>query len=223
MRTVCGKGINDMPKGWISENEWNKKVYNKWSNMLMRCYSEKYHKRQPSYVGCLVCDDWLILSNFVRDFKLIYGYDKEKFLSGELELDKDIKSNGINKIYSLENCMLTSKTDNVKQANKTRDNSYMQNENHPLWGKHHSEESKKKMSKSHSIKIAQYDKQGKLIKIWSSSIEIEHEMGIAHNTITACCKWYECGENLEEWHKIRKCNPYKSTGGFIFKYYKEED
>ena len=41
---VEGKGINDMQKGWRTENNWNKKVYQTWHNMIVRCYSEKYHK-----------------------------------------------------------------------------------------------------------------------------------------------------------------------------------
>ena len=62
--------------------------------MLERCYSEKYHKRQPSYIDCLVSNRWLLLSNFVEDFPKIEGCDREKFLDGKLELDKDIKNDG---------------------------------------------------------------------------------------------------------------------------------
>ena len=198
-----------MQYGWASENELNKRVYKTWLHMLERCYSEKYHKRQPSYVGCLVCDDWLTLSNFVRDFKLIDGYDEEKFLSGELCLDKDIKSNGVNKKYSLENCMLVSKTENVKQAMKTKDNGYLHNRT----GENH----------HRSIKIVQYDKQNNFIKVWDSSYEIQRETGIKQSSIITCCKWYLCGENLEEWYKVHKRNPLKSAGGFIFKYYEEDN
>ena len=116
---VEGKGINDMPKGWRLENEKNRRIYKTWSNMLCRCYSKKYHEKRPTYKNCNVCDRWLLLSNFIKDFKLIDGYDEEKFLNGELELDKDIKSNGQNKEYSLENCILVNQSENTKQAIKT--------------------------------------------------------------------------------------------------------
>lgn len=220
MGLVCGKGVNDMPYGWAKENEWNKKVYRKWCSMLCRCYSEKYHKRQPSYVGCLVSDKWLSLSNFVEDFSKIDGYDEEKFLNGYLCLDKDIKSNGANKEYSLENCMFVSKIENSKQAAKTRNNDYLHH--NPMCGKHHSEETKKKLSEANSIKIAQYNKQGKLIKIWCSSIEIQRTLEISASSIIVCCKWYACGEDLEEWYKTHKNHPYKSAGGYIWKYYYKE-
>lgn len=216
MGVVCGKGINNMPYGWAAqENEWNKKVYRTWHSMIVRCYDEKYHERQPTYKGCYVCKRWLFLSNFVDDLYKIDGYDEEKFLKGELCLDKDIKSNGKNKEYSLENCLWVSKSENTKQANKTRDNGYLQGENHPMYSR--TGENNPKWNKG--FKIAQYDKKGYLIKIWNGSYEIEREMMIAHNAIIACCKWYECGENLEEWHKIRKGHPIKSAGGFIWKYY----
>ena len=90
MELVQGHGINDMPRGWRSENEWNKKVYRKWHDILIRCYSDKYHERHITYIGCTVCQKWLKLSDFVNDFKMIRGYNEELFLNGELELDKDI-------------------------------------------------------------------------------------------------------------------------------------
>ena len=205
---VYEHGRNDMRYGWSSENKWNKRVYRTWHNMIARCYSEKCHKQRPTYKTCNVCDDWLYLSNFIRDFKLIDGYDEEKFLKGELELDKDIKTNGANKVYSLENCIFISKTENVKQANKTRNNSYLQGENNPMYK---------------NIKIAQYDKQGNLIKVWNGVYKIVHELGINHGHIIACCKFWEIKCNKEEWFKFRKDAPRKSCGGYIFKYYKDDE
>ena len=35
------KGINDMPYGWISADEWNYRVYNLWYGMIQRCYDKK--------------------------------------------------------------------------------------------------------------------------------------------------------------------------------------
>ena len=178
---VCGHGINDMRYGWRIENEWNKRVYRTWHNMLKRCYDEKYHEKQQTYKNCSVYDRWLLLSNFVEDFKLIDGYNEEKFLNGELCLDKDIKSNGTNKEYCLEECMLVSKSENSRQSNKTMDYSSIKGENNPR-----------------SIRICQYDKKKNFIKIWNSSMDIKRELGINQSNIIACCKWYECGEDLEK-------------------------
>ena len=71
---VYKHGINDMPNGWTTENEWNKRVYKKWYSMLQRCYDEKWLERHPHYEGCFVCDEWLKLSNFVKDIVKIDNY-----------------------------------------------------------------------------------------------------------------------------------------------------
>ena len=219
---VQGHGVNDMPKNWRIENENNHKIYETWRSMLCRCYSEKYHKRCPTYIGCSVCSKWLKLSGFVEDVKLIDGYNEEKFIKGEICLDKDIKSNGVNKEYSLENCLWTSMAENIRQAVKTRDNNYLQKqtgENNPMYGK---------TGENHPMygngkTIAQYDKQGNLIKIWNCISDVQRELGIDHGHIVACCKFWEINCNKEEWFKTHKAYPHKSCGGFVFKYYKEDD
>lgn len=117
---VQEKGINDTSHGW-GNNKINKLIYRKWYSMLERVYSENLHKKSPTYINSTICLEWHWLSKFAEDFKNIDGYDEEKFLNGELVLDKDIKSNGENKEYSLENCMLVSNEENIKQANSTRE------------------------------------------------------------------------------------------------------
>lgn len=221
---VEGHGINDMYWGWASENEWNEKVYRKWANMLKRCYNEEYHKTHPKYIGCTVCERWLILSNFVEDFEKIDGYDREKFLNGELVLDKDIKSGGTNKVYIIEECLLTTPGENSKEAMRTREYHELSEETKQKLseankGKHHSEETKQKMSEAkkgenhpmygkfgsdnpNSKQVAQYDKQTlELIKVWDSLSDVTRELGIAHQSISACCK-----------------GKLKSAGGFVWKY-----
>ena len=227
---VCGHGVNDMQRGWRTENNWNKKVYEKWKGMLTRCYSEKYHEKQPTYIGCYVCDNWLLLSNFIRDFKLIDGYDEEKFLNGELELDKDIKTNGVNKEYSLENCMLVSKSENSIQSNKTMDYSFLfflTGENNPMYGRKGENASmygRTGKNNPCSIKIQQYDKQThELIKVWDSIMDIKRKLGINESHIVACCKFWKIGCSKEEWFKTHKEYPRKSCGGYIFKYAEEDD
>ena len=55
-------------------------------------------------------------------------------------------------------------------------------------GKRHSEETKKKMSKSLSKPILQYTKDGEFIKEWTSSIEASRVLDINQSNITQCCK-----------------------------------
>ena len=216
---VYRHGINDMPKGWRLENKQNEMIYNRWRSILQRVYDEDWIKRNPCYINCTICERWLLLSNFIEDFFKIDGYDEEKFLNGELEIDKDIKSNGKNKEYSLENCTLVSKYENLKQMHKTRDNSYLQKENHPMYGKERPEMKKRMSGKNNpnygnhnwknnpnSKKVAQYDLNENLIKIYNSIREAQRETGISRYSILKCCK----GEK-------------NNIDGFIYKYIEEEN
>lgn len=97
---VYGVGINDMPVGTCSENNRDLPFYKSWCGMLERCYSSKLHLRNPAYVGCVVCDEWLILSNY----KIWYD---ENHVDG-YQLDKDLLVDG-NKIYSPESCVFVTR------------------------------------------------------------------------------------------------------------------
>ena len=48
------------------------KSYCIWSNMLRRCYSEKYKKEHPSYESCYCCEEWLNYQNFIKWFNENY-------------------------------------------------------------------------------------------------------------------------------------------------------
>lgn len=89
-----GVGVYDYHKS-ISHNSKEYVSYKKWNAMLERCYSEKLHLKHPTYIGCSVCDDWLVYSNFKRWFD-------ENYIEG-YHLDKDILCKG-NKIYSPDTC-----------------------------------------------------------------------------------------------------------------------
>ena len=58
--------------------------------------------------------------------------------------------------------------------------------------------------KRKSKKIIQKNKNGEVIKVWNSAMDIERELGIIHNNITFCCKHHN-----------------RTAGGFIWEYYKE--
>ena len=82
-------------------NTWE---YNKWMNMLKRCFDNKYKERNPIYKDVTCCDRWLCFANFLEDFEILkqeYNWSKDE----KLNLDKDILNKN-NKIYSLENCVL---------------------------------------------------------------------------------------------------------------------
>lgn len=208
MSMICGIGINDMPRGWRKANDWNYRVYRVWCDMLKRCYSKKYHEKYQTYKDCYCCERWLKLSNFVEDIKLIPNYNH--WLSGLSEkrnpyqLDKDIKSNNKNKCYCLEQCQFVDFKENGRQAVKHRDNSFTQKF-----------ERNKKLSEQKGELVARFKE--------NILIDIKHQfeykkMGFNQGSISACCRWYQCGEDINEWHKIRKNKPVKQYKGYIFKY-----
>ena len=95
-------------KGYLGKGKYKKykngkatKCYRTWVHMLERCYSSRYHKTHPSYIGCEVCEEWLNFQNFATWFYKHY-YE----IPGELMcLDKDILIKG-NRIYSPETCVI---------------------------------------------------------------------------------------------------------------------
>ena len=120
-----------MPRGWTKDNELNSRIYELWKGMLRRCYSKEFLKKRPTYSNCYVCERWLKLSNFVNDISKINNYE-HWIKNKNYQLDKDIKSNGINKCYCLEECQFISQEENTKQAVKTRNNNYLMKENNPM-------------------------------------------------------------------------------------------
>lgn len=84
------------------------KAYSKWVGMLERCYSEKYHVKNPIYKECAVSNEWKCFQNFAEWFNLNYN---PNFMF-DWELDKDILVKG-NKVYSSETCCFVPKEINM--------------------------------------------------------------------------------------------------------------
>lgn len=102
----------DGEKPKASVDGMDSREYKVWHSMLDRCYSNKYLEKQPSYIGCEVCERWLCFANFLEDLPLIEGYEYWLAHPNErVALDKDIKGND-SKIYCLENCRFVSISEN---------------------------------------------------------------------------------------------------------------
>lgn len=107
-RLIYGVGVNDsgyvvQKYGIVEVNGVRKRklvwicpYYRTWKAMLERCYSRKYQKRCPTYIGCTVAEDWLTFRNFKA---WMVGRDWE----GK-QLDKDLLIVG-NKVYAPEACI----------------------------------------------------------------------------------------------------------------------
>lgn len=79
------------------------KEYQLWTNMLERCYCEKYHARKPTYKDCSVSDFFKNYSNFKKWCNQQVGFNVKGY-----SLDKDILVKG-NKIYSESTCAFVPK------------------------------------------------------------------------------------------------------------------
>lgn len=109
-KLVCGVGINDADYlvkidktvGYTEEGKairkcvWFCPFYQKWSDMLKRCYSERIQNKYPTYRGCSVTEEWLKFMTF-REWMV------EQDWEGNC-LDKDLLFKG-NKLYSPETCI----------------------------------------------------------------------------------------------------------------------
>lgn len=98
----CGVGYEGEP----DKTPYHKQARRLWSNMIKRCYDEKY---ESGYYGrgYTVSDSWKCFANFLRDlpkldnFELwLEGFDKNK---PTYNLDKGLKVKG-NKVYCKECC-----------------------------------------------------------------------------------------------------------------------
>lgn len=95
-KLICGVGVNDsLYKTHLTDNSINP-AYDRWDSMLTRCYSLKYQKKHPAYIGCTVVKEWFAFSNFEVWFD-------EHYIDG-CHLDKDLKIIG-NKIYGPDTCL----------------------------------------------------------------------------------------------------------------------
>ena len=103
-KPIYGVGINDAdyttqivrPVNGKLKNIWNCPYYKRWGEMLKRCYSPRYHEKKPTYIGCTVCQDWLVFSNFKK-------WMEKQDWQGK-HLDKDILVKG-NKMYHPDLCL----------------------------------------------------------------------------------------------------------------------
>ena len=93
--------------GYIGEGRHNTlingkrtKCYDVWRRMIERCYSSKYHDREPTYIDCEVHKLWHNFQTFSEWFENnFYQIEGQR-----MELDKDILCKG-NKMYSPDACV----------------------------------------------------------------------------------------------------------------------
>ena len=94
---VFGKGVQDIPNA--QRDPIYRKAYSRWYNLLQRCYSPEFKKKNPTYTRSRMCDEWLTFSKF---YDWLVSFDNWE----SLEIDKDLLSGCF---YSPETCLLIPK------------------------------------------------------------------------------------------------------------------
>lgn len=106
-KLVCGVGVNDADYSVRPLSGEPGRLfcpyYAKWAGMLKRCYCEKHLRKQPTYVGCYVMEEWTYFSNFKR-----WMETQPYALDENFHLDKDLLIRG-NKVYSEDTCVFIPK------------------------------------------------------------------------------------------------------------------
>ncbi len=83
----------------ISEGCRGTKEYVLWKDVLRRCYSDTFQKKQPTYKDCEVSDKFKSYEHFYEWCHKQVGFGVEGF-----EIDKDLLIKG-NKVYSEDSCV----------------------------------------------------------------------------------------------------------------------
>lgn len=100
--TVLGVGfVGEKYKTWVDGKAL--KQYVIWKGVLERCFDKRFHKKQPTYAGCTISENFKHYERFYEWCANQKGSDREDFF-----LDKDLLVKG-NKEYSENVCVFVSK------------------------------------------------------------------------------------------------------------------
>lgn len=129
-KLVYGVGVNDAPYAtqlneiWkykedgspVYRRKWVCPFFEKWKDMIKRCYDPRELNKRPSYRNVFVCDDWI-------HFMTFRAWMEAQDWEGK-HLDKDLLFPG-NKVYSPDACcFLEKRVNNFMTENTAKRGQY---------------------------------------------------------------------------------------------------
>lgn len=162
-RRIYGVGYLGEGEYKVSENCKATRVYDVWHDMIKRCYSEKFHKKHPTYKDCIVCDEWLNFQNFAKWYDRNYYEIKDE----RMHLDKDVLFKH-NKIYSPDTCIFVPQAINSLFVKRDNDRGESVIGTTPFQGKYVAQCSfiNPKTGKSKQEYLGRYDTQEKAFEVY---------------------------------------------------------
>ena len=152
---------------------WSKKT-NRW--MILQTNKQNRY----SYVG--------LCKNGKRHLKSVHRLVAEAFIpnpENKPEIDHINRDRSLNVVTNLRWC---TRLENMNNENSIRQMKESHSgERHQNWGKHLSEKTRSKIAEAQSKKVYQYNLDGKLVKIWNSTMDCGRS-GYSQGNIAACCR-----------------------------------
>lgn len=163
VQKICGVGINDLKTS-------KHPLYGRWQQMIRRCYDRNNDSyKDYGAKGVIVCDEWHIFSNYIKDIEQKENYDKLLKNPNDWAIDKDILSKDV-KIYSNETTIIITKTDNSKEMSSRVTRFGVKRKGKP---------------------VIQYDLKGNKINEFNKMVEAEKITGIKADYISSCAKGWQ--------------------------------
>ena len=194
--------IHTSPSGKRYVGQTKTSLSHRWrnGNGYLYKYKNKNEYKQPAFARAILkygfdnFEHEVVASNLTKE----EADNFEKLLIEKLDT--------MNPRYGY-NCVGGGNNGSLSEKTKRKISKSLKGEKHPLYGKHHSEETREKISKSHKAigrKVAQYDLNGNLIKIWDCMINAANELGVDKSAIWRCCN-----------------NKSKTSCGYVWRYYED--
>lgn len=189
-------------------------------NPIDRWENGRGYKKQPLFFNAILKYGW---NNFKHEI-LFSGLTQEQAEQKEVELINVYKSNLRKYGYNIANGgnSVGKHSEETKQkisqshigihAGNKNPCYGRTGKNHPMYGRtgnknpmygkiRRGEKCFEKLKEKLSVPVNQFTKDGQFIKTYNSTMDVERELGIWHNTVSKCCK-----------------GKVKSAGGFVWKY-----